>query len=84
MHAQCDPKGSQYFLFDSIVDYRRSTTSLAQADQKVVKANDKIFSRRSIKRADSFLCSGKMTVSLGTSEIGICVNWHLSALTLTR
>ena len=49
MYAQCDPEGNQYVLFDSIVDYRRSTTSLTKADQKVVKANGRTFLRRSTK-----------------------------------
>ena len=32
MYAQCDPEGNQYVLFNSIVDYRRSTTTLTKAD----------------------------------------------------
>ena len=49
MYAQCDPDGNQYVLFDSIVDYRRSTTALTKADHKVVKANGRTFLRRSTK-----------------------------------
>ena len=49
MYAQCDPEGNQYVLFDSIVDYRRSTTAMTKADQKVVKANGRTFLRRSTK-----------------------------------
>ena len=49
MYAQCDPSGNQYVLFDSIVDYRRSTTALTKADQRVVKADGRTFMRRSTK-----------------------------------
>ena len=49
MYAQCNPEGNQYVLFDSIVDYRRSTTAITKADQKVVKANGRTFLRRSTK-----------------------------------
>ena len=27
MYAQCDPEGNQYFLLDSLIDFRRSTTA---------------------------------------------------------
>ena len=36
MYAQCDPEGNTYVMFDSFVDYRRSTTALCYADQKVL------------------------------------------------
>ena len=49
MYAQCDPGGNQCVLFDSIVDYRKSTTALTKADKKVVKANGRTFLRRSSK-----------------------------------
>ena len=39
MYAQCDPDGNQYVMFDSIVYFRRSTTALCYADQKVLKAD---------------------------------------------
>ena len=39
MYAQCDPDGNQYFMFDSIVEFRRSTTALCYADQKFLKAD---------------------------------------------
>ena len=46
MYAQCDEDGNQYLLFDSIVDYRRSTTALCYADQKVTR-NGRTTIRRS-------------------------------------
>ena len=46
MYAQCDPEGNQYFMFDSIVDFRRSTTALFYADHKVLKADGRSFIRR--------------------------------------
>ena len=46
MYAQCDPDGNQYVMFDSIVDFRRSTTALCYADQKVLKADGRYFMRR--------------------------------------
>ena len=46
MYAQCDPDGDQYVMFDSIVDFRRSTTALCYADQKVFKADGRSFMRR--------------------------------------
>ena len=49
MYAQCDPEGNQHVLFDSIVDFRRSTTALTKADQTVAKADGRTFLRRSTK-----------------------------------
>ena len=46
MYAQWDPDGNQYVMFESIVDFRRSTTALFYADQKVFKANGRSFMRR--------------------------------------
>ena len=46
MYSQCDPDGNQYVLFDSIVDYRRSTTALDYADQKII-VNGRSCMRRS-------------------------------------
>ena len=46
MVAQCDSDGNQYVMFDSIVDFRRSTTALYYADQKVLKADGRSFMRR--------------------------------------
>ena len=46
MYSQCDPDGNQYVMFYSIVDFRRSTTSLCYADQKVFKADRRSFMRR--------------------------------------
>ena len=46
MYAQCDPDRNQYVMFDSIVDFRRSTTALCYADQKVLKADGRSFMRR--------------------------------------
>ena len=46
MHAQCDPDGNQYVMFDSIVDFRRSTTVLCYADQKFLKADGRSFMLR--------------------------------------
>ena len=46
MYAQCDPDGYQYVMFDSIVDFRRSTTALCYADQKFPKAGGRSFMRR--------------------------------------
>ena len=46
IYAQCDPDGNQFFMFESIVDFRRSTTALCYADKKVLKADDRSFMRR--------------------------------------
>ena len=46
MYYQCDPDGNQYVMFDSIVDFRRSTTALCYSDQKVLKADGRSFMRR--------------------------------------
>ena len=46
MYAQCDPEGNQFVMFDSIVDFIRSTTALCYADQKVLKSDGKSFMRR--------------------------------------
>ena len=46
MYDQCDPEGNQYVMFDSIVDFRRSTTALCYADQKVLKADGRSFMLR--------------------------------------
>ena len=46
MYAQCDPDGNHYVMFDSIVYFRRSTTELCYADQKVLKADGRSFMRR--------------------------------------
>ena len=35
MYAQCDPDRNQYILFDSLIDFRHSTTALCYDDQKV-------------------------------------------------
>ena len=43
MYAQCDPDGNQYVIFDSIVDFRRSTTALCYAEQKFFKADGRSF-----------------------------------------
>ena len=43
MYVQCDPDGNQYVMFDSIVDFRRSTTALCYADQKCLKADGRSF-----------------------------------------
>ena len=43
MYSQCDPDGNQYVMFDSIVDFRRSTTALCYADQKILKADGRSF-----------------------------------------
>ena len=46
MYPHCDPDGNQYFMFDSIVEFRRSTTALCYADQKVLKSDVRYFMRR--------------------------------------
>ena len=46
MYALCDPDGNQYVMFDSIVDFRRSTTALFYDDQNVHKADERSFMRR--------------------------------------
>ena len=46
MYAQCDPDRNQYVMFDSIVDFGRSTTALCYADQKFLKADGRYFMRR--------------------------------------
>ena len=46
MCTQCDPDGNQYVMFDSIVNYRRSTTALCCADQKDLKKDNRYFMRR--------------------------------------
>ena len=46
MYAQCDPEGNQYFMFHSIVDFRRSTTALYYYDQKFLKADGRSFMRQ--------------------------------------
>ena len=46
MYSQCDPDGDQYVMFESIVDFRRITTALCYADQKVLKADGRSFMRR--------------------------------------
>ena len=43
MYSQCDPDGNQYVMFDSIVDFRSSTTALCYADQKSLKADVRSF-----------------------------------------
>ena len=40
IYTQCDPDGNQYILLDSLVDFRRCTTALAYADQKIVGSRD--------------------------------------------
>ena len=49
MYAQCGPDVNQYVIFDSIVDYRRSTTTLCKADKTTVRPNDRNYMRRSTK-----------------------------------
>ena len=49
MYAQCDPDENLYVMFDSIVDYRRSTTALCKADQTAVKQDGRSFMKRSTK-----------------------------------
>ena len=46
MYAQCYPYGIQYVMFYSIVDFRRSATSLCVADQKFLKADGSYFMRQ--------------------------------------
>ena len=46
MYAQCNAKGNQYVMFDSITDFRRSTTTLTYADQRSTK-NGRMYMRRS-------------------------------------
>ena len=46
MYAHCELDGNQFSMFDSIVDFRRSTTALCYADQKVLKADGSSFMRR--------------------------------------
>ena len=46
MYAQCDPDENQYVMFDSIVDFRRSTTALCYTEQKVFMADGRSFIRR--------------------------------------
>ena len=43
MYAQCNPDGNKYVMFDSIVDFRRITTALFNADQKVIKDDGSSF-----------------------------------------
>ena len=50
MYAQCDPDRNQYVMFDSIVDFRRSTSALCYADQRVLKADGRSFMRRTTAR----------------------------------
>ena len=45
MYAQCDENGNQYLLFDSIVDFHRSTTALCYADQ-AVQYHDRTYMKR--------------------------------------
>ena len=46
MYAQCDPDKNHYVMFDFIVEFRRSTTVLCCADQKVLKADGRSFIHR--------------------------------------
>ena len=46
MYAQCDPDGHKYVLLDSLIDYRRSTTALCYADQKITGENGRTYMRR--------------------------------------
>ena len=46
MYAQCDPDGHEYFMFDSLVDFRRSDDALRPEDQKVLKADGRSYMRR--------------------------------------
>ena len=48
MYAQCDPDGDCYVLFDSIVDWRKSSTTLSYDGQIARNADDCTFIRRSI------------------------------------
>ena len=46
MYAQCKPHGNTYVLFDSITNFRRSTTDLCYADQTVRKVYGRTFLRQ--------------------------------------
>ena len=54
MYAQCDPDENQSIIFDSIVDFRRSTTTLCYADQRIIKKDGWHFMRH--LTADWQLC----------------------------
>ena len=48
MYAQCDPDSNQYLMLDSIVNFRRSTTTFCYADQTFVE-NGRFYKRISTK-----------------------------------
>ena len=43
MYTQCDPDGNTYVLFDSITNFRRSTTDLCYSYQTVKKEDGRTF-----------------------------------------
>ena len=47
MYAQWDPNGNKHVLLDSLIDFRRSTTALCYADQKVNRDDGRTYMRRS-------------------------------------
>jgi hypothetical protein len=47
MYSQCDPDGNQYLLLADIVDHRSMDNAIKFKDQKVVRADDRTYLRRS-------------------------------------
>ena len=47
IYAQCDPDGNKYVLLESLIDFRRSTTALCYADQKVNRDDGRTYMCRS-------------------------------------
>ena len=46
MYAKCDPDGNQYLLLADIVDHRSMDNAIKLANQKVVRADGRIYLRR--------------------------------------
>lgn len=48
MHAQSDEDGKEYVLLDSLVDYRRSQTTLSLECQKIVVTDQPALHRTAV------------------------------------
>ena len=84
MYAQCDPDRNQDIMFDLIIYFRRSTTALCYADQKVLKADGRSFMRRTtagwhlcIKCKDGYTSWEKLS-DLKESHTVECAEYSLS------
>jgi hypothetical protein len=47
LFLQCDPDGNQYVLLEEIVDHRCLPAAAKLSDQKIIRANDKTYLKRS-------------------------------------